>query len=78
MLVNSTRRLVSTRDADGSEQREVTEEELLKLSAFREFVEELDLEGDKGVSDDEARRMSAFTDAVEEINMDLEGEQRKD
>ena len=79
VLVNAdTGDFVFARDADGSETREVTEEELRKLSAFREFVEELDIDGEKSVSDDEARRMSAFTDAVEEINMDLEGEQRKD
>ena len=80
VLINSeTGDYVFARDADGTEPREVTEEELRKLSAFREFVEELDLEGDgDGVSDDEAKRMSAFSDAVDEINMDLEGEQRKD
>ncbi len=80
VLINSeTGDYVFARDADGTEPREVTEEELRKLSAFREFVEELDLEGDgDGVSDDEAKRMSAFSDAVDEINMDLEGEQRID
>ena len=88
VLVNSdTGDYVFARDADGSGRREVTEEELRKLSAFRDFVEELNLEGDdksgvsddtSGVSDDEARKMSAFSDAVEEIDMDLEGEQRKE
>ncbi len=81
VLINSdTGDYVYAKDADGAEGREVTEEELRRLSAFKDFVEELNMErGDtSGMSDAELRRLSAFTDAVEEINMDLGNEQRKD
>ena len=64
------------RDPDGSEGREVTEDELRRLSAFKEFVEELNM--DPEVSAEELRGLSAFNDAVEEINLDLGNEQRKD
>ena len=64
------------RDSDGSAAREVTEDELRRLSAFKDFVEELNMEPE--VSAEELRRLSAFNDAVEEINMDLGNEQRKD
>ncbi len=81
VLLNSeTGDYVFAKDSDGAEHRELTEEELQRLSAFKDFVEELNIGGgdDSGVSDDELRRLSAFSDAVEEINMDLGGEQRKD
>ncbi len=64
------------RDSDGSEGRAVTEDELRRLSAFKEFVEELNM--DPEVSAEELRGLSAFNDAVEEINLDLGNEQRKD
>ena len=64
------------KDAGEGKGREVTEDELRRLSAFKEFVEELNT--DPEVSAEELRRLSAFTDAVEEINMDLGDEQRKD
>ena len=64
------------RDSDGAEGRAVTEDELRRLSAFKDFVEELSMEPQ--VSAEELRRLSAFNEAVEEINMDLGNEKRTD